>query len=266
MFFADTHTHTTYSFDGQCTVGQMVEGARRRGVDVLAITEHSDFSPEGRCPHYQASEAACQREMESWRSRNGAPQVLYGIELGQPQVNPAAAHALLAAHGYDMVIGSVHTLSDGRDVYHTPYTGLDVCYSMFDRYFDDLKNLLAFGDFDTLGHLDYPMRVMGGVWPAPTLAEFRDRIDPLLRELAQQGKALEVNAKGCREWFRQPGPEKWILRQFKAYGGEMITTGSDAHSAENCGKGLAEAETLCRAAGFDRIVTFRGRKPRYHAI
>lgn len=266
MFFADTHTHTAYSFDGHCTVGQMVEGARRRGVDVLAITEHSDFSPAGRCPHYKRGEQACQLEMERLRRGPGAPQVLYGVELGQPQLNPAAARALLAAHDYDFVIGSVHTLSDGRDVYGTPYTGLDVCYSMFERYFDDLEHLLAFGDFDALGHLDYPMRVMGGVWPKPTLEEFRDRITPLLRELARQGKALEVNAKGCREWFHQPGPEKWILQQFKAYGGRMLTTGSDAHSAENCGKGLAEAEALCRAAGFDSIVTFRGRKPRFHAI
>ena len=165
MFLADTHTHSSYSFDSSSSVEQMIQGARQRQVDVLCLTEHCDFWPDGRCLHYQKGEQACEKQMLALRGAGQKPQVLYGVELGQPQVNPVEARALLARHDYDMVIGSIHTLSDGRDIYGTRYTGLDVCESVFDRYFSDVEDLLAFGDFDTLGHLDYPMRVMGGLWP-----------------------------------------------------------------------------------------------------
>ena len=266
MFFADTHTHSQYSFDGSSTVEQMLEGARQNNVSVLCLTEHCDFWPGRRCPHYARHETACQEEMLSRRQGATMPELLYGVELGQPQQNPSAARALLAAHDYDMVIGSIHALSDGRDIYATPYPDLAACRGVFDLYFDDMARLLDFGDFDTLGHLDYPLRVMGGAWPAPTLAEYKERIAPLLRELARQGKALEVNAKGCREWLGAPGPELWALELFAQYGGKLLTTGSDAHSAQNCGAGLKQANALIRQAGFTRIVTFRHRKPCFHPI
>ena len=266
MFLADTHTHSSYSFDSSSSVEQMIQGARQRQVDVLCLTEHCDFWPDGRCLHYQKGEQACEKQMLALRGAGQKPQVLYGVELGQPQVNPAEARALLARHDYDMVIGSIHTLSDGRDIYGTRYTGLDVCESVFDRYFSDVEDLLAFGDFDTLGHLDYPMRVMGGLWPAPTLAPYRERLAPLLKELARQGKALEVNPTGGREWFRQPGPERWALELFRQYGGRLVTTGSDAHKPQNCGQDLLAAQALLRAAGFDCIATFERRQPRLHKI
>ena len=45
MFLADTHTHSSYSFDSSSSVEQMIQGARQRQVDVLCLTEHCDFGP-----------------------------------------------------------------------------------------------------------------------------------------------------------------------------------------------------------------------------
>lgn len=266
MFFADCHTHSLYSFDGRDEPERLLEEAARRGLNALAITDHCDLSPAGGCPHYLAGEFRRQAHFEALARENKGPELLYGLELGQPQQNPAEARGLLSRHNYDFVIGSIHRLSDGRDIYHTPYPDQSACQDVLTRYFADIQEMLKFGDFDCLGHLDYPLRVMGEVRPDPSLRQYQEQIAPILRELARQGKALEINAKGCRSWLGRPGPEEWILRLFKDYGGRLLTTGSDAHSAQYCGHGLEQALALARAAGFDQIALFRRRKPELHGI
>ena len=265
MFLSDTHTHSRFSFDGSDTAA-MEKSAKDRGLSALALTEHCDFYHFGRCPHYARKEEDCQQEM--FRLKQGEKDLLflYGVELGGRRNIQEQARALLRRHPYDMVIGSVHTLADGRDIYYTPYPDKDACREVLDIYFEDLENLLKFGDFDTLGHLDYPLRVMEGPWEEPTLAEYKERVAPILQKLAQMGKALEINAKGCREWFHRPGPEEWILRQFREYGGTMITMGSDAHSVENVGNGIPQACALAQKAGFEKVTVFQNRNPRQFDI
>lgn len=265
MLLIDCHAHSTYSFDGHDTPEQMLASAAWQGMKALILTDHCDITPAGGCPHYLAREQQCETHLRSLGGQ-GDTELLYGLELGQPQQNPAVARALLARHPYDFVIGSVHTLSDGRDIYWTKYPDAQACRSVLDLYFQDMMEMLAFGDFDCLGHLDYPLRVMEGAWPAPTFAEYRQRIAPILKELARQGKALEINTRGCKCWLGQPGPERWILRQFRQYGGRLVTTGSDSHTAQYCGYGLNRALALARSAGFDQIALFRQRKPELYRI
>jgi histidinol-phosphatase (PHP family) len=44
-------------------------------------------------------------------------------------------------------------------------------------------------------------------------------------------------------------------------GGEILTIGSDAHKAEDVGKGINEAVMLAKEAGFKFITSFDKRKP-----
>lgn len=266
MFLADCHVHSFYSFDGHDAPEQLAEAAACRGVAALAITDHCDLSPAGCCPRYLAVEDRCQAHIRALAAESAGPEILYGLELGQPQQNPAEARALLGRHEYDFVIGSVHTLSDGRDIYRTNYTDLALCQEVLSRYFADIQQLLDFGDFDCLGHLDYPLRAMGDFRPDPSLREYREQIAPILKELARQGKGLELNANGCRKWIGRPGPDEWVLKTFKDYGGELLSTGSDAHSSQYCGQGLEQALALARSAGFDQIALFRRRKPELRRI
>jgi histidinol-phosphatase (PHP family) len=54
-----------------------------------------------------------------------------------------------------------------------------------------------------------------------------------------------------------------MLRRYAELGGETVTTGSDAHSVQEVGAGLKEAEELIRAAGLRYVATFKNRKVRY---
>ena len=42
MFLCDSHTHSSFSFDGEVPVEEMVKQAVENKIDVLTITDHCD--------------------------------------------------------------------------------------------------------------------------------------------------------------------------------------------------------------------------------
>ena len=50
--------------------------------------------------------------------------------------------------------------------------------------------------------------------------------------------------------YRVPLPERWILADYYALGGRMLTIGSDTHAAENCARAFRETAALLRNIGF----------------
>ena len=61
-------------------------------------------------------------------------------------------------------------------------------------------------------------------------------------------------------------PNPWIAARYRALGGEIITLGSDAHSAGRVGDGLSEAAALLRDCGFEALAAFEKRRPRLMPI
>ena len=82
-----------------------------------------------------------------------------------------------------------------------------------------------------------------------------------LKELAESGRALEVNTVGQRRWMGCVGGEQWVLEAFRQYGGRYVTVGTDAHYARHVGIHVREAYEAMRAAGFDKVTIYRQRKP-----
>ena len=63
--------------------------------------------------------------------------------------------------------------------------------------------------------------------------------------------------------MERPGPDRWILEEYRRLGGERVSFGSDAHrAAEDIGRGAAVYRDYLRALGFDHLTVFRGRKGR----
>ena len=61
-------------------------------------------------------------------------------------------------------------------------------------------------------------------------------------------------------------PPVRYLRMFKELGGEFITVGSGAHSAESLGADLSEGISLVAEAGFDNYCYFDRRNPVFISI
>ena len=65
---------------------------------------------------------------------------------------------------------------------------------------------------------------------------------------------LEINTGGmCRGYRRRPYPDQFLLREWRAMGGEIILT-SDAHRAEDLIWDYDAAAEVARAAGYTRSV------------
>jgi DNA polymerase (family X) len=70
----DLHCHTTWSNDGKNTMEEMVEGARARGYEYLAVTDHSHYLRDGKVERYFEEIIALGKRVAPFR-------VLRGIEV-----------------------------------------------------------------------------------------------------------------------------------------------------------------------------------------
>lgn len=258
----DLHTHSEFSFDGRATLPEMAEAARSKGVDVVAVTDHCDMLdiPDG-FQSYLDREQARLEAFREYREGGMETELLYGIEIGNANDYPQRAQKLMEGRQFDFVIGSVHFLPDGRDIYLCPYASPEEIDGMFRDYFRSMRTLSQMGGFDTLAHLDYPVRVLKGKIPDSSVLAYRDLIEPILEALVQNKIALEINTRGTYDWQNRVGPEDWVLTRYRQLGGRYVTIGSDAHTVEYIGAGFRDAVEALKRNGFDAFTIYRDRKP-----
>lgn len=265
MFLGDTHTHSLCSPDGHSPVLDMAKAGAAAGLTHLCLTDHCDLVTLQGAPSYTYDWTPYNAAVAE--ARAALPPGLdlaQGMELGEAYENPAAARAILAAQpGLDFVIGSVHNyraLKDKTDFYYADYPDAQTCQATLDDYLGSLELLVALPDcYDSLGHVIYPLRYINARGPHPFSVlegDFRDRTAAILRRVAQDGKAMEVNTwrgQSIAEW--EP-----VLRLFKDLGGTLVTVGSDSHTTHEIGKGVRDAYDLLGACGFGRVAVYHGRK------
>lgn len=251
----DCHMHTTHSPDGQNTPLEMAQRARELGLETIALTDHCEVD------HYftkgylravpQAFAAA-----EALKQTCSAPEILTGIEIGQASWNFELCDRLLAQNSYDYVLASMHHLPETTDFYKLAATPEGAVH-LLHRYYAELLRVVEWGNFDALAHPNYPMRYIEGAHhlsiPRDVYAEDLDRV---LRAVVQRDKALEVNTQGTPIL-----PDLYVLKRFRELGGRLVTIGSDAHSTDALGHGLADGLQMIRDAGFSALTVYRNRKP-----
>jgi len=263
----DLHVHSRYSFDGTADLDAICRAASEHGVDVIAVTDHCDMTdgPEG-ISSYLEGERDRQKDFDRVRDQYAGVQVLCGIEIGNPHEAPCRTRDFMASRTFDFVIGAVHFLPDGSDIYKLSYPDAQSIDTMFRQYFASMKQLMELGGFDTLAHLDYPLRVLQGKVSEPTVKQYCDLVEPILELVAAKEIALEINTRGAYDWQGRVGPEEWVLRRFRELGGKYVTIGSDAHAVKWIGAGFDEAVQLLRRTGFGAYTIYENRIPRQISI
>lgn len=259
----DLHTHSKYSFDTQQEPAEILDLARaaqRAGIRVLAVTDHYDLF-RCRAP-IQYDIAAVQSDIYMAQQKISKDlKLLRGIELGQPHLNPKITKEIMEQNTFDVVIGSLHAMPNDIDFYDYDYSNID-CDRLLCEYFAEVLRMEEFGGFDVLAHLDYPLRVMKQEGTQPSFDNFMEHILPVLREAVRRGYALECNAATLFSWMGRPGPDRWILEEYRRLGGERITFGSDAHRAIDVGRGWQTYFEYVKSIGFQHITFFESRKPK----
>ena len=258
----DQHVHSVHSQDGGQTICEIAEKAIERGLTGVTVTDHFDLctDPIG-YPFYLMHEEARRADFEAAQALYGDRlELRWGVELGNPYLMPGVAEPLFAEREFDFILGSVHYTRDMRDLYLIDYEAAETRKEMFDMYFEDMMTLLADGGFDSLAHLDYPLRVMRDLME-PTLIDWREPIEAVLATVAKKDLALEVNTRGFMDWKGRQEPEDWVLRRFYELGGRMITVGSDAHVPQAVGGCIDRAHEKLAELGFEGVTVFTNRKP-----
>lgn len=259
----DLHTHTDNSFDGHHSAMFLCEAAYMKGLRAIAFTDHIEIDRfyDG---NFDVTATQSFFYVANARSAfSGKLIVSNGIELGQPTYDIPVAEKLLSKFKYDIVIGSIHNLRGKPDFCDLDYENEAANYEeLLDEYFDEELELAKWGNFDTLAHLIYPLRyIIGEQKKAVDMKRYSDKIDEILKAVAQNGRALEINTSGLRQPLGDTMPGKDIVKRFRELGGEFVTVGSDAHYAEHLGAGIEEGIAMAKECGFNCISLFKNRVP-----
>ena len=262
MFLCDYHTHTSFSFDGapDSTPDALCRRALELGLSDLAITDHCDVNgeAEGIYAPYPTDEAfaAMQAAKEKY---SGRMNLLCGIELGNATQYPDRAAAVLAAHPYDFVIGSLHNLRNVPDFCMLKYDMMTDTHlhRLFDRALDETIEMCAFEGIHTLGHFTYMHRYVTAAGMTFSFAPHMEKIEHLYRTLICRGIALELNVSSLRRGLGIAMPTLELLKFYADCGGKLVTVGSDAHTPADLAKPIRKGYALLGAAGFDSVAVMR---------
>jgi histidinol-phosphatase (PHP family) len=259
----DYHMHTIVSFDGHDRGLQMAQAAKARGLKEICFTDHLDYDPLGKMGVLAFDTAAYNAEYDQLEV--DGLKIRRGMEFGMTVDNRAQFKEDLKRRNFDFVLGSTHFV-DGLDVYFADYWHDKTVFQAERRYLEaTLDCVRLHDDFDVLAHLTYIGKTSSHHAPRPVPYDaHRELIDEILKTVAAKGKGLEMNTSGvdrCGGFL----PTADYFRRFKELGGEIITIGSDAHTASRVGQYAFEACEILKDI-FGYVCTFEGRKPIFHKL
>jgi len=256
MYF-DYHMHTSFSADSKANIDDMCQAAIKNNLVEIAITDHVDIEypdPEFdfsiNYDDYRNAIMECQLKYRNELS------VLTGLELGlQPHIGPKVLDFIKYKH-FDYIIGSMHTINK-LDLYQSPYFDDKTREEAFTGFLEEtIECIKKVPYFNVLGHFDVVRRYCPYDNKSLKYSDFTDLLDELLKQVAYNGKGIEINTSGFKYGLEEPLCDLEILKRYKEIGGEIITMGSDAHSPEFVGNHFKEATELLKAAGFTHLTRY----------
>ena len=256
----DCHTHSDFSRDGADPITYMCEAAVGKELDILTITDHCEINAYYENLYDLSILQSYVKTREAAQIFENQLCVLTGIEIGQPMEDVKTADEVLRKNAFDFVLASVHNLPGQEDFYFLEYDAAKVP-NLLNSYFHELLRMIEWGNFDSLAHIDYPLRYISGVHGIPVDLNDYPLLDEVVGLLAKKDKALEINGSGVRQPIGRTLPGVEAVRRFRELGGKYITVGSDSHDIKNIFGGVSEAVKTASDAGFKHIAVYRGRIP-----
>ncbi len=267
MKFFDNHTHSHFSPDSRMTLEQGLAAALEAGIAGISITDHLDIdAPDGK-DIFMFDPAKQQQQIEELAPKFANIHIFKGIEVGLQLECMEKIKAFTAMYSFDTVIASTHFV-DGTDPYYGEYYKGKDAVNAYGHTFEVMhKSIVEYNDFDILGHFDYIARYAPYEIRDIRYSLFGDALDPILKFLAQNGKALEINTNTYR--LRNgytPSLDTEILKRFRELGGEAISLGSDAHEPWRIAENFEQYRQIIKNCGFNHLVYYKQRKPQFYSI
>ena len=262
----DTHMHCRFSGDSTADPDKMALSAIKKGLDGICFTDHIDWDYPGPTP-FSFDPAAYFETISSLRQQYQTKiNIHIGVELGlQPHLKERY-ETFTGKWDFDQVIASSHVVH-GYDPYYPEFYDGKTEDQAYLEYFESiLENLSVFRDFDVYGHIDYVVRYGPNKNKNYSYHKFQDVIDEILRTLITMGKGIEINMAGFKYGLSHPNPTEEILKRYRQMGGEILTTGADAHLPEHVAYDYNRLKDLLLAAGFSYYTVFEKRKAKFYPL
>lgn len=268
---SDFHMHSSYSFDSEESMKNMIEASIQKGLKNICFTEHMDI---GAPVTSEWPEHAWEVNVDSYLYNllslkdqyADRLEINFGLELGL-QTSVFRENAITAkSHEFDFIIGSIHFVN-GVDTYWPEYFEGRSVNAAVTEYFKAIRdNVRQFNNFDVLGHMDYVVRTIPGGESLYVPSDYTDLTDEILETLIEKEKGLEINTSQLKKGFSQANPCLDLLKRYRELGGEIITVGSDAHEAKHVASDFDKAEEILKAAGFKYYTVFAGRNASFEKL
>ncbi len=265
-YASDCHSHSDCSFDGSSPMSAMCEEAIRKGLYYYTVSDHCEcnkypYVPSRESGYFEVVRKAW-KQMKDCREAYPGLRFLRGIELGQPLEAPEAARDALSGRDYDFVLGSLHSVKGEKDFYHLGKEGLSEqrARDLITQYFEEAKEMLMTGDFDSLAHFTYPLRYLPAQERCPFLVR-QEEADEVLETAVRREKAMELNTSRLLKTDGPYLPELELFTRYRELGGKLVTLGADAHCTADLAQGIDEGMELLKAAGFREFAVYVNRKP-----
>ncbi len=261
---ADMHVHSCFSTDSDADMEDMVKAAAGAGIPVMCFTDHIDYDYPVPGITFDFDGEKYRAEIERLKNKyKDKIEILMGVELGLQEHLAERYKKLLAEYPFDFVIGSQHLVKDKDPYYPDTFEGKSDS-EVYREYFESmLKDVRAFHDFDSLGHLDYVVRYGKKKSHSYNYRDYADIIDEILKILVKNNISLELNTAGLRKMLGFPNPHPDILKRYRELGGTCVTVGSDSHKPHSLGYSFSEAAEILKSCGFTHYVYYEKRQQKF---
>ncbi len=272
MSFPDYHIHTSFSEDCEANINDIISSAKSKGLTSICITDHYDMDfpvlKEDPKIRFNLDIPSYIHTLKSLREELSPDfDLRIGIELGtMPNTLKKLTKYVEDNPYFDFIIASTHIVDNMDPYYPSFYEGRSI-KDAYRRYFEDeLCAVTHFDSYDVYGHLDYILRYGRDPENPFDPKEFMEIFEEIFKQIISKGKGIEINTGGLYKGLNKTHPCKEYLTLYKELGGEIITVGSDAHTADKVGYGFEIAKELLLECGFNYYCTFKDRKATFEKI
>ena len=251
----DSHMHTPLCQHAVGHPREYAQAALDAGLSGITFTDHIPMPAWYDAPWRMRRDQLAEyvdMVQEAQAEFAGRLHIGLGLEADFHPGTERSVEAVLAAHPWDYVIGSVHYLGawgfdnpEFADEYERRDLG-----SLYRHYYALIKGAARSGLFDAIGHLDLPKK-FGHRDPDGTAGL------KVLDTVASLGLSLDYNTAGERKPVAEAYPSPALLAA--ATEREIpLVLGSDAHRPSEVGFSFGAAAERVRAAG-GQLVNYAGR-------
>lgn len=269
MIRADCHMHSTVS-DGSFTIPQLIERAKKNGLDAIVITDHDTLSQRSQIPQTEGIRVLAGIEISAYDYENDFRVHMLGYGIQKPEVTERAVHPTLEArhanslkqieilnqHGYDIDVSRLHR-ADGKYIYKQHIMDDLVqrgkAPDMFGEFYQRTFKHGGICDFDI--RYPSPLEALRAIKDAGGLAVLahsgQQQNFCIIPELAEQGlDGLELHHHANQKKDRE------IIRKYAADYDLFLMGGSDFHGkyegvSVDIGDYLAEPSGILAILGGD---------------